>query len=36
MKIKDIPDSSKPKERFLKLRPGALSDGYCIVNVTFI
>lgn len=27
MKIKDLPDSSKPRERFLKLGPEALSDA---------
>ena len=27
MKIKDLPDSSKPRERFLKHGPEALSDA---------
>ncbi|MDO8528618.1 MAG: hypothetical protein Q7S06_01865 [Nanoarchaeota archaeon] len=27
MKIKDLPDSSKPRERFLKFGPEALSDA---------
>ncbi len=27
MKIKDLPDSSRPRERFLKQGPEALSDA---------
>jgi DNA repair protein RadC len=35
MRIKDLPDSSKPRERFVKLGVGALSDAeagifYCL------
>jgi len=32
MKIKDLPKDNRPRERFLKLDPGALSDAELFLN----